>query len=150
MICKSELYASNIIKEFEGLKLSPYICPSGYKTIGYGHKIGHDTDISSITIDQAEDYLKEDIARAKTAINRLVNTQLDDAQLAALISFTYNLGAGALQRSTLRQKINYGAPFDEVRSEFARWVYAGGRILKGLVYRRAAEASLFCNGTLET
>ena len=68
---------------------------------------------------------------------------LSDGQFDALVSFAYNLGAGALQRSTLRRKVNR-ENHREVPAEFMRWIWAGGRKLKGLVKRRATEAQFYC------
>jgi lysozyme len=70
------------------------------------------------------------------------NLQLHDNQFAALVSFTFNMGGGALQRSILRQKVNYGLN-KEAGREFLRWVYAGGKRLQGLVLRRSVERNLF-------
>lgn len=72
---------------------------------------------------------------------------LSDDQFAALVSFTFNMGGSALQRSTMRQKINYGQHKD-AGLEFLRWVYAGGKILPGLVKRRKAEHNLFMSQNL--
>lgn len=79
---------------------------------------------------------------AERAIQRLIYVPLTDYQWDALTSFTFNLGSGALQRSTLRQKVNREEHID-VPDEFRKWVYAGGRKLKGLVRRREAEALLY-------
>ncbi len=82
------------------------------------------------------------MARAEHAVSRLICVPLSNGQLDALISFTFNLGAGALQRSTLRARVNRGE-HDAVPSELMKWVWAGGRKLAGLVRRRAAEAMLY-------
>ena len=76
---------------------------------------------------------------------RLIRVPLEDGQFDALSSFAFNLGGGALQRSTLRRKVNR-EEHDAVPDEFRRWVWAGGRKLKGLVRRRAAEAALYAAG----
>ena len=73
---------------------------------------------------------------------RLIETTFDDGQFDALVSFAFNLGSGALQRSTLRRKINRDDHL-AVPAEFRRWVWAGGRKLKGLVRRRKAEAVMY-------
>ena len=73
---------------------------------------------------------------------RLIRVPLEDSRFDALGSFTFNLGAGALQRSTLRRKVNR-QEHAAVPAEFGRWVWAGGRRLKGLVRRREAEAVLY-------
>jgi lysozyme len=130
----------DLIKRFEGFSRTVYFCPAGYPTIGYGHVIKDDEDFSA-GIDEAkgEKLLRQDAQIAERAVLRLINVPLTDGQFDALVSFTYNLGGGALQRSTLRRKINR-EEHAEVPEQFMRWVWAGGRKLKGLVRRRAAEA----------
>ena len=73
---------------------------------------------------------------------RNITSILSDDQFAALVSFTFNMGGGALQRSTIRQKINYGQ-YQDAGLELLRWIYARGKILPGLVERRKAEHKLF-------
>ena len=90
----------------------------------------------------AEDLLRRDVEAAVRAVLRLIRVPLADGPFDALCSFTFNLGAGALQRSTLRRKINR-EEHDAVPAEFRRWVWAGGRKLKGLIRRREAEAVLY-------
>jgi len=86
--------------------------------------------------------LRQDAVIAERAVLHLINVPLTDGQFDALVSFTYNLGGGALQRSTLRRKINR-EEHGKVPEQFMRWVWAGGRKLKGLVRRRAAESSFY-------
>ncbi|MBX2807868.1 MAG: lysozyme [Cellvibrionaceae bacterium] len=130
----------NLIKQFEGFMGEVYICPAGYPTIGYGHVVKDDEDFSaSISKAQAEALLRQDAATAERAVLRLIDVPLTDGQFDALVSFTYNLGSGALQRSTLRRKINR-EEHAEVPAQLMRWVWAGGRKLKGLMRRRQAEA----------
>ena len=133
----------DLIKRFEGFSRTVYFCPAGYPTIGYGHVVKDDEDFSAgIDEAQAEELLRQDAQIAERAVLRLINVPLTDGQFDALVSFTYNLGGGALQRSTLRRKINR-EEHAEVPKQFMRWVWAGGRKLKGLVRRRAAEAGLY-------
>lgn len=130
----------DLIKRFEGFSRTVYFCPAGYPTIGYGHVVKNDEDFSAgIDEEKAEELLRQDAQIAERAVLRLINVPLTDGQFDALVSFTYNLGGGALQRSTLRRKINR-EEHAEVPEQFMRWVWAGGRKLKGLVRRRAAEA----------
>lgn len=131
------------IKQFEGLSESPYLCPAGYWTIGYGHVISADEASSIVKADASaiNSWLLHDVQIAASAVNRLIKIVLSDNQFAALVSFTFNLGAGALQRSALRRKINNG---EYAADEFMRWVWAGGRRLPGLIKRRQAEATLYC------
>ncbi len=86
--------------------------------------------------------LHRDVQTAQRAVLRLINVPLTDGQYDALVSFTYNLGSGTLQRSTLRRKVNR-EEHNDVPAEFKRWVYAGGRKLLGLVRRRCAEAEIY-------
>ena len=133
----------DLIKRFEGFSRTVYFCPAGYPTIGYGHVVKDDEDFSAgIDESQAEELLRQDAQIAERAVLRLINVPLTDGQFDALVSFTYNLGGGALQRSTLRRKINR-EEHAEVPEQFMRWVWAGGRKLKGLVRRRAAEGGLY-------
>ena len=133
----------DLIKRFEGFSRTVYFCPAGYPTIGYGHVVKPHEDFSAgIDEAQAEELLRQDAAIAEQAVLRLINVPLTDCQFDALVSFTYNLGGGALQRSTLRRKINREEHTD-VPGQFMRWVWAGGRKLKGLIRRREAEADLY-------
>ncbi len=133
----------DLIKRFEGFIGEVYFCPAGYPTIGYGHVVKDDEDFSA-GIDEAkgEELLRQDAQIAERAVLRLINVPLTDGQFDALVSFTYNLGGGALQRSTLRRKINR-EEHAEVPEQFMRWVWAGRRKLKGLVRRRHAEKLLY-------
>jgi len=132
----------NLIKKFEGFSPKSYICPAGCPTIGYGHKIKPNEQYESISEEEASLLLGQDVTRAMVSVVRNIQFPLNKYQFASLVSFTYNLGAAALQRSTLRQKINYGE-FVSVQSEMLRWVYARGRKVRGLVRRRLAEVELF-------
>ena len=89
-----------------------------------------------------EALLIKDVLLAEQAVCRLINVPLTNGQFDALVSFTFNLGSGALQRSTLRRKVNR-EEHEEVPDQFMRWVWAGGRKLKGLVKRRQAEGILY-------
>lgn len=133
----------DLIKRFEGFSRTVYFCPAGYPTIGYGHVLKDDEDFSAgIDEAQAEELLRQDAQIAERAVLRLITVPLTDGQFDALVSFTYNLGGGALQRSTLRRKINR-EEHAEVPEQFMRWVWAGGRKLNGLVRRRYAECLLY-------
>lgn len=137
--------AVELIKGFEGVRLKAYDDGVGVMTIGVGHINGvQGGDI--ITEDQADDYLRDDLGTAESAVSRLVKVPLNQCQFDALVSFTFNLGAGALASSTLLKKLNagdYGASGDE----FLRWNRAGGRIMAGLTKRRMAERMLFLKGS---
>lgn len=134
-----------LIKRFEGFSPTVYVCPAGWPTIGYGHVVRKgEGDRFADGIDEAEGHvlLRADVVVSERSVLRLVRVPLDDCQFDALVSFTFNLGAGALQRSTLRRRVNR-EEHDAAPAEFRRWVWAGGRKLKGLVKRRAAEARIY-------
>lgn len=135
-----------LIKQFEGFSSEIYICPGGYPTIGYGHLVRDDDKLffdGGISKDKADDLLRRDIRSAERAVLRFISVRLSDGQFDALVSFTFNLGAGALQSSTLRRKINR-QDHHEAPAQFKRWVWSNGRKLKGLQRRRNAEAALYC------
>ncbi|MGQ9570191.1 MAG: lysozyme [bacterium] len=132
----------NLIKAFEGFRPTPYHCIAGYSTIGIGHRILPHESFVSISEEEAEDILRKDLSKTERAVSRLIRVPLTQNQFDALCSFTFNLGAGALQRSTLRMKVNR-EEHDEVFDEFMKWIYAGGRKIRGLIRRRFAEACLY-------
>jgi len=137
--------ALDLIRKFEGFSEKMYLCPAGYLTVGYGHRVKiseKERFAAGITEPEAADVLKQDVMVAEQAVLRLISVPLTDGQFGALVSFTYNLGAGALQRSALRQKVNR-QEYTEVPAEFMKWVWAKGKKLKGLIERRAAETLLY-------
>jgi lysozyme len=133
-----------LIKHFEGFKREPYICAGGYLTIGYGHKLLPSDPYKNITPQKAHQILENDLRKMERSVLKYINVEINDDQFAALVSFTFNLGPAALQRSVLRQKINYGY-YDDAAEEFLKWIYAGGRKMMGLVRRRQVERDLFCS-----
>lgn len=140
---KLSIIGLELIQHFEGFEAEIYIDAAGYPTIGYGHLIKPGEDFSNgISEAQAAALLAQDVGFAEYAVRRLIHTPLVQSQFDALVSFTFNLGGGALQRSTLRRKVNR-AEHTEVPDEFMRWVFAGGRRLRGLMRRRQAEAQLY-------
>lgn len=126
------------IKEFEGLRLDAYRCAAGVLTIGYGHTRGVRPG-QTISRAQADTLLHGDLLPFERYVDGLA-LHLTQGQFDALVSFAFNLGANALGRSTLLQKIRAGASTDVIQAEFRKWVYAGGRKLPGLVRRREWEA----------
>lgn len=127
-----------IIKKYEGLRLKAYKCPAGVWTIGYGHTRGV---TEGMTIDQkiADRLLVEDVRPIEAQINAL-KLNMRQGQFDALVSFIFNLGEGAFNRSTLKKKILAGAKDSEIAAEFKKWNKAGGKVLPGLVKRREEEA----------
>ena len=129
------------IKNFEGLSLKAYRCPAGVWTIGWGSTAGVTAGMT-ITLAQAEDMLRAEVERFEKAVNRLVEVPLSQNQFDALVSFAYNVGDGALARSTLLRLLNQG-DYDAVPGQLARWTHGGGRVLPGLVKRRRMEGELW-------
>jgi lysozyme len=138
----------SLIKEFEGKRLKPYLCPAGYWTIGYGHVLVKDEVTAfkdGITEEQAETLLYEDVYKTYFMIFPLVTVYLHHYCWDALVSFSFNVGVYAFRASSLRKKINR-AEFYSAAEEFLKWVFAGGKKLKGLVRRRQQERDLFLEG----
>jgi lysozyme len=135
----------DLIKEFEGCRLEAYLCPAGVWTIGWGRTKGvypHQT----CTQQEADNWLKEDLWTYEDCVSRLINVTLTDNEYAALVSFAYNCGCGALQDSTMRRRLNAGEDKETVfRQELPKWVRGGGQVLPGLVRRRNAEIALACS-----
>jgi lysozyme len=143
--------AIDLAKRFEGFhrvpkadpqrRAHPYICPAGYMTIGYGHLC--DPKHQPITEAEAEIYLTSDLMTALNATLKYcpVLATEPERRLAAIVDFTFNLGAGRLQTSTLRRRINQ-RDWNGAKTEVSKWVRGGGLVLPGLVQRREAEISL--------
>ena len=143
--------AIDLAKRFEGFERKakrgveitavPYICPAGFWTIGSGHLC--DPKHPPITEAEAEIYLAHDLQTALVATLRYcpVLATEPEGRLAAIVDFTFNLGAGRLQASTLRRRINQ-RDWVAAGKELRRWVYGGGKVLPGLVARRQAEIFL--------
>lgn len=136
-----------LIKSFEGFSARVYLCSGGYKTVGFGHVVMPGENFSTISEEEAEELLLKDIAIAKRAVLKLIHVALHPNQLAALTSFTYNVGSGALQRSTLRQKVNR-EEHGSIPQELMRWIWAAGKRSNGLIRRRTAEAALYAKSVL--
>jgi GH24 family phage-related lysozyme (muramidase) len=137
-----------LIKHFESFSAAPYVCPAGYPTGGWGHVFLPGEEPRTLSEDEAELILRRDCLNAERSVLRLIRVPLEDGRFDSLVSFVFNLGGGNLQRSTLRMKVNRGE-HDAVPAEFRRWVYAGGRVMRGLVRRREAEAALYCGMALQ-
>ena len=132
----------DLIRSFEGFYPVPYRCPAGLWTVGYGHVIGPQEPRETITKTHAEALLVTDVQLSEQAVAALVRVALHQGQFDALVSFTFNVGAGAFERSSLRRVINRGE-HAEVPRQLYRWVYAAGRKMPGLLRRRVAEARLY-------
>ena len=131
----------DLIKNFEGCELESYLCSAGVLTIGYG-TTKNVVDGMKITQHQAEELLAKDLEEFEGYVEDLIDVPLEQNQFDALVAWTYNLGPTNLKTSTLRKVLNKGA-YDDVAEQINRWNKANGKVLKGLVRRRNAEAELF-------
>lgn len=136
----------NLTKEFEGCKLIAYQCPAKIWTIGFGNtyypngqKVQRGDKVS---LQEAEEMLINELNHFEDGVKKLVTVPLNENQLGALTSFSYNLGLGALKSSTLLKKLN-AKDYTGASLEFSKWNKAGGKVLNGLVRRRKAEYMLF-------
>ena len=151
-----------LIKSFEGCHNSPYRCPAGLWTIGYGHVLYPDQarlktpERASYALkpehdrvwdaDEIDTLLQKDLQRFEDSVRRLCPASADNqCPLDAMVSFSYNVGSGNLASSTLRMKFNRG-DYSGAADEFLKWNKAGGKVLNGLVRRREAERALFLSG----
>lgn len=140
--------AKEMMREHEGFRSEAYLCPAGVATLGFGStfyengqpvRMGH-------TIDRyrAERLFSYHIDQFSKGVIRLLGGKvLNENQFSALVSFSYNVGLSAFQRSTLRRKVLSNPNDPSIRTEFSRWTRAGGRVLAGLVKRRQDEADLY-------
>jgi len=147
-----------MIKHDEGVKTRPYQCPALLWTVGVGHVIdpnhakvpfaqrkelpipdGWDRTLS---MDEVNDILKKDLARFEAGVERLCPKGKSQGQFDALVSFSFNVGLGNLQNSTLRMKHNR-EDYEGAANEFLKWNKAGGKVLKGLDKRRRGEKALY-------
>ena len=129
------------LKEFEGLSLVAYKPTKAERwyTIGYGHSAGDVRAGMRITEEKAEELLRRDLFFVEKFVNGIPKVQTQ-GQFDALVSFTYNVGVGKLNASTLLKKIMDDAPTEEIQKEFLRWTTSSGKRLAGLVKRRRWEA----------
>lgn len=131
----------DLVKEFEGLRLNAYLCPAKIWTVGFGHTRTARPGMS-VTAEQAEWLLDDDLKRAGREIERFVAVPLSDNQFAALGCFVFNIGAMHFAQSTLLRLLNRGW-YEQVPAQLMRWNRANGEALGGLSRRRAAEARLW-------
>ena len=150
--------AIQMIKHHEGVRQRPYRCPAKLWTIGVGHVLYprqgalkleerdsvplRDEDNRTFSMEEVDDILRRDLERFERGVERYCPVKLTQGQFDALVSFSFNLGLGGLQRSTLRQKVLRG-DFEGAAEEFLKYTIAGGKVLKGLVSRRNDERALF-------
>jgi len=133
-----------LIKKFEGLELTAYRDTGNVLTIGYGHTGADVVENLKITKAKADELFRQDVKKFEDGVLKLVQVPLAQNEFDALVSFSFNLGLGALERSTLLRLLNEGKPKARVAQEIPRWNQDGnGRVLEGLVRRRQAEKDLF-------
>jgi lysozyme len=137
----------DLIKKFEGCKLRAYKCPAGLWTISWGLTFYPDgTKVKEgdvITQQQAENYFNAIVDDFAKKVDALIKSNVSENNFSALVSFTFNVGIGNFQRSTLLRKVNANPKDATIPAEMRKWVRANGEVLKGLVRRREAEAKLY-------
>ena len=147
-----------MVKHDEGVRTFPYQCPALLWTVGVGHvidpmharvKLENRKTLPIpegwnrvLSMDEVNDILKKDLNRFEAGVMRLCPGEMTQGQFDALVSFSFNVGLGNLQNSTLRMKHNRGE-FDAAANEFLKWNKAGGKVLKGLDKRRKGEKALY-------
>ena len=132
----------DLIKNFEGCRLTAYRCPANILTIGYGHTGSDVREGMMISQEKAESLLKTDLIVHCNNVEKLVKVPLTQSQFDALVSFEYNIGYGNFSNSTLLKLLNQ-KKYKECAEQFERWKIAGGKVLAGLVRRRQEEKKLF-------
>ena len=143
----------DLIKKFEGLYLKQYFCPAGVSTIGWGTTTWWKGEAiplgATVALEEAQKLLERDLAFFELRVQGLLLKAPRTApeSFAALVSFAYNVGAGALAGSTLLRRIKAG-DWDGAADQFLRWTMVGGRPLLGLLLRRKAERKLFMEGVV--
>lgn len=133
--------AYDLLKEFEGLRLEAYKDVAGVWTIGYGHTGGVKAG-DSITLEQAKQLLDQDLVRFEKAVNDGVKRPMTQNQYNAFVSLAYNIGVSGFLGSTALRRFNAG-DVKGAADAITWWNQAGGKVVKGLVRRRAAERDLF-------
>lgn len=142
---RTSIKAIDLIKQYEGCELKVYKDSKDFLTVGYGHKILPQDRLKlnqTITQEQADSFLAFDLARTEAGVDRLLHVDVTDNQFDALVSFAFNIGVGALERSSLLNNLNTKR-FTTAADELLQWNHSGGVVVKGLLLRRTAERSLF-------
>lgn len=150
--------ALSVIKHHEGVRTKPYRCPANLWTIGVGHVLYPEqgkmkladrmtmdlrpADNRVWSMEEVDAILQRDLGSFERGVNKYITVPLTQGMLDGLVSFSFNVGLGTLQRSTLRQKLNRGDK-EGAAEEFLKYTLAGGKVLKGLVNRRNDERALF-------
>lgn len=150
--------ALKMITHHEGLRQKPYLCAAKMWTIGVGHVLYpnqfkiplaerhtiplEDRDNRIWSMEEINDILRKDLTSFERGVVKFCPVPLTQGMLDGLVSFSFNVGLGTLQRSTLRQKLNRGDK-EGAADEFLKYTIAGGKVLKGLVNRRNDERAIF-------
>lgn len=137
-----------LIQDFEGLRLKPYLCSAGVPTIGFGNTKyldGKKVTMSdpAITLSQAMDMFIKVADGFAAKVASLIKKPVTQNQFNAVVSFAYNVGLGALEKSTLLKKLNANPNDPTIANEFAKWNKAGGKVNNGLTKRRAKESQIY-------
>ena len=145
---KLDLNGYNLICEFEGLKLKPYLCSNRISTIGYGNTYypnGKRVTLldDAITKEYAFEIFKTIADKFAKRVDDMVKTELTQNQFNALVSFAYNVGTGAFATSTLLKKVNNNPNDVAIKNEFLKWVRANKKVVQGLVNRRNKEVLIY-------
>jgi len=132
------------ISQFEGFSPTVYVCPAGYETVGYGHRIRAGEKFGNLSRSEAKDLLMTDMEDVELRISDMIETEINQEQFDACASLAMNIGPNAFAKSTLLRMLNDGDP--QCSKQFDRFVFSGSKRLPGLVARRAAERVLFDTG----
>jgi lysozyme len=138
----------DLIKRFEGFRSKPYLCPAGVPTIGYGstyYQNGVKVKLTdpAISEEAAEQLLKINLVHYERGVDSMTKDHINQNQFDALVSFAYNTGLVNYKNSTLLKRVNADPNDPDIEKQFMRWVRAGGKVIKGLIVRRNAEAALY-------
>jgi lysozyme len=159
---KTSAKAIEMIKHHEGVRQKPYRCPAKLWTVGVGHVMYPEQgklkledrdkivlrpeDFRTFSMEEVNAILRSDLARFERGVLQYISVPLAQGEFDALVSFSFNVGLGTLQRSTLRQKLNRGDKEGAMES-LMQYCKAGGKVLRGLENRRKDERALFLSGS---
>jgi lysozyme len=138
----------DLIKQFEGLRLKPYLCSASVPTVGYGsttypNGVKVTMKDAPITEAQAEEFLAHDLIYFEKQVDAFTTDAVNQNQFNSLVSFAYNCGVGNLKSCTLLKKVNANPNDPSIAAEFAKWTRAAGKVVQGLVNRRKKESDLY-------
>lgn len=147
-ITKIDANGINLIIKFEGFSSTPYLCAAGVPTIGFGttrYNDGKKVTLKDkpITKEEATELLKFQLIGYEQAVDAMTTDKVNQNQFNALVSFAYNLGTQALKKSSLLKRVNSNTWDSKIDAEFLKWVFAGGKKLKGLIKRRTEESRIY-------